>query len=130
MTLLRMLLLVALGAVLPATTAAADDNSYGAVGVDPHNASVVFITEKASRNQAMDAVQALCQEHNMTCEVTKPFHDGCASLARSTDGSTYGLGFEATPASSQTTALDECTKEGGTGCNIHDTYCSPANLGE
>ncbi len=126
------LLVLLMGLVLlgAAPTDVAAQENYGAVGLDPSSGQVAFITSQPSADAALTALKALCQENNVDCRDTNSFHDQCAALARSSDDHTYGLSIHDTRVMAQERAVATCQSNGGSGCNVHDTYCAPADLDE
>ena len=108
--------------------AVADDGAYGAVALDSKTGFVAFAYGMDTEDEALDKVKAECASQNASCDTTAPVHNACVSLARSGDDKAYGISVHATRAESQERAVAECSSNGGTGCNVHDTYCSPEGL--
>ncbi|WP_162408976.1 DUF4189 domain-containing protein [Acuticoccus sediminis] len=134
--LLTGLIAVALWSVASAAGAVANDTAstrYGAVGLDPKSLFVGFVTGVANADDALARLEVTCDAAGATCTEAHAFHDQCAALARAASSSAtdaLGLSVHDTRAAAQQGALAECQKNGGEGCNIHDTYCAPADLDE
>lgn len=114
-------------AVLPSAFAQ-ESADYVAAALSKSTGTVGFAVNDnadAARNMAL----AECQSSNAPdCEIALAGTRMCISLARATSRPALGLGAGASRASSQSTALSECAKNGAEGCNIHDTYCAPKTL--
>ena len=113
-----------LAALLALTVpAAADDDAYGAVGVNTKNGFVLFVTE-ATKDAAERAVEEGCERAGEDCDVKHWYTGACVALARSANDDSYGLSIKDTRAEAQQDAVKVCAEHDGQGCNVHDTYCA------
>jgi len=125
----RLALCAAMFALLSSgVSAVADDGVFGAVALDPKSGFVAFADAAMTRAAALAEVSAECSAHGADCSESHAFQNACASLARSSDDKAYGISVHDTRAASQEGAVKACADNGGSGCNIHDTYCSPEGL--
>lgn len=106
------------------------DGPYGAVALDPKTGFVAFSDSANTADEAMATAMSLCEKNGANCTESHGVHNGCAALARSSDDETYGISIHDTRQAAQDGAIKACADNGGSGCNIHDTYCSPKGLDE
>ena len=111
-----------------AAAAIAQDGAYGAFAIDSKTGFVAFAYGMGSEDEALDKVKAECASQNANCDTSAPVHNACVALARSANDTAYGLSVHDTRAEAQERAIASCSDNGGTGCNVHDTYCSPEGL--
>ncbi|MBJ3774236.1 DUF4189 domain-containing protein [Acuticoccus mangrovi] len=101
---------------------------YVAVAGDKATGTFGFVSGAPSKQDAEEAATAECAKDSDNCEGIAVFDHGCVSLARSADDKTYGLYLSKSRAGAQQGAVKECSESGGSGCNVHDTYCAPTDL--
>ncbi len=102
---------------------AAAQGSWGAIATSPSSGAWGSSFNYDSGDAARDRAQSECAKFAWDCRVSATFQNTCVTVARGANNA-FGWAWGFTPAERAQRAIQECTNQGGSNCDILTRFCT------